>query len=312
MLTTPVIRCLKKQYPGAEVHFLTKKSFYPILELNPYLDKIYLLENSLDDLIKLLKKENYDYIIDLHNNIRSKTLIIKLRKTAQSFNKLNLKKWLLVNFKINHMPHMHIVDRYLETLKPWGIINDLKGLDYFISKTNEQSISKLPEPFGQGYIGFVIGGQHATKRMPIDKISSIVQRINFPVVLLGGKEDQDAAKEIISICHKEDIYNACGMFSFNDSAGIIKGAKKIITHDTGLMHVAAAYKKDIISIWGNTVPEFGMYPYLGGEKSKIVQVDNLSCRPCSKIGFKKCPKKHFNCMNLIDEDQIIQWVNTTY
>jgi heptosyltransferase-2 len=71
------------------------------------------------------------------------------------------------------------------------------------------------------------------------------------------------------------------------------------------MHIAAAFKKDIISVWGNTIPEFGMYPYLAGKKSKIIEVKELSCRPCSKIGFKKCPKKHFYCMNLIDENDII-------
>ena len=72
------------------------------------------------------------------------------------------------------------------------------------------------------------------------------------------------------------------------------------------MHIAAAFKKDIISIWGNTIPEFGMSPYMAGTNSKIMQVQNLSCRPCSKLGYSKCPKKHFSCMNLQDETIITE------
>ena len=72
------------------------------------------------------------------------------------------------------------------------------------------------------------------------------------------------------------------------------------------MHIAAAFKKKIISIWGNTIPEFGMYPYLPDKSSEIIQVENLKCRPCSKIGFQKCPKKHFKCMLEIDEERVVQ------
>ena len=72
------------------------------------------------------------------------------------------------------------------------------------------------------------------------------------------------------------------------------------------MHIAAAFKKPIISVWGNTVPEFGMWPYYGKEviPNNISQVHNLSCRPCSKIGYNACPKGHFKCMELQDMDRI--------
>ncbi len=118
-------------------------------------------------------------------------------------------------------------------------------------------------------------------------------------MLLGGKEDSQAADEIEKVLG-DKIINACGKYNLNQSASLVQQAEYIITHDTGLMHIASALKKKVISIWGNTVPEFGMYPYL--TEFKIIENKELSCRPCSKIGYNKCPKGHFKCMNDLNLD----------
>jgi ADP-heptose:LPS heptosyltransferase len=304
VLTTPVIRCLKQQLPDAEVHFLTKKAFFPVLKANPYIDKLHLLEHGIKEMVEQLHHENFDYIIDLHGNLRTMMIKLKLKKPSVVFDKLNFQKWLLVNFKINKLPKLHIVDRYLKTVEFLGVKNDGLGLDYFIPKEDEVDIQQLPAFQRKGYIGFIIGGQHATKQLPVEKIISIINKIDAPFVLLGGKEDVEAAEKIAAFAGREKVFNACGKFNINQSASIVKQAQKIISHDTGLMHVAAAFKKDIISVWGNTVPEFGMYPYLPGENSFIAEVKNLPCRPCSKIGCSSCPKKHFYCMKLMDEVEI--------
>lgn len=299
-----MIRCTKQQKPDIEIHYLTKKSFKGILEHNPYITKIHLIEKEVKQVIEDLKKENFDFVVDLHNNIRSLQIKMALGKPSASFKKLNFKKWLLVNFKINKMPETHIVDRYMQTVESLGIKNDKKGLDYFITTENEVNISTLPTSHQNGYIGFVIGAKHFTKQLPTEKIISICKKINQPIVLLGGKEDTERA-ELIKNAVESTIYNACGKYNLNQSASLIKQATKIISHDTGLMHIAAAFKKEIISVWGNTVPAFGFTPYLPDARSKIVEVKNLSCRPCSKIGYEKCPKGHFKCMILIDETEFI-------
>jgi ADP-heptose:LPS heptosyltransferase len=307
VLTTPVIRCIKKQIEGAEIFFLTKKQFAPVLINNPYIDKIFLLDDSLANVINELKKEEIHYIIDLHNNLRSHTVIRRLKLLAFSFNKLNFKKWILVNFKLDLLPEKHIVDRYLETLKLFDVKDDGKGLDYFISATDELTVNQLPDIHRNGYVAFAIGALHYTKQLTTDKIINICHYLKYPVVLLGSENDFDKGKAIEE--HTGDfVYNACGKFNINQSAAIIKSAKVIITSDTGLMHIAAAFKKPIISVWGNTVPKFGMYPYLPGEKSEIIEVKNLRCRPCSKLGYKKCPKKHFRCINDIDENIVAEKV----
>jgi len=294
VLTTPVVRCLKTQMDGAEVHYVTKIQYQSILQDNPYIDKLFFLGEDLDDLIQELKREKYDVVIDLHNNLRSRILKWRLGVRSYSFNKLNIEKWLIVNFKINHLPDKHIVDRYLETAKSLGIKNDALGLDYFIPDKDEIPWEWLPESHRHGFVAYAIGGQHETKKLPLKRMIELCKKINRPVVLLGGKEDFDHGEQILNEL-QGSIFNTCGKLNLNQSASLLKKASYVFTHDTGLMHIAAAFKKEVFSIWGNTIPAFGMYPY----RTKYHSLENtqINCRPCSKIGFDKCPKGHFKCMN---------------
>ena len=310
VLTTPVIRCVKKQLPGAEVHYLTKFSYRSILESNPYIDKLHLLKDNLNDLLPLLVNEEFDYVIDLHHNVRTMKVKQALKKSeAFSFNKINIPKWFFTAFKINLLPRVHIVDRYMETVKKLGVINDGLGLDYFIPEIDNVPDNDIPMSHAYGYIGIVIGAALATKKLPTDKLKELCGKINFPIMLLGGPEDKAAGDEIASI-DSIRIYNSCGKFNLNESADLVRRSKFIITHDTGLMHIAAAFKKQIISIWGNTVPGFGMGPYYGlaNQPNDLFEVKNLWCRPCSKIGYAKCPLGHFKCMNKQDIEKIVQTV----
>ena len=174
VLTTPVIRCLKQQVEDVEVHYLTKPAFASILLSNPYIDKVLTLKEDFLETISEIKEERYDYIIDLHNNLRTKRVKNRIGILSFKFNKLNVEKWLLVNFKINKLPNVHIVDRYLETVKIFDVKNDNKGLDYFIPPADEVDIKNLPEFLQSGYVGFVIGAKHFTKKLPTKKIIEII------------------------------------------------------------------------------------------------------------------------------------------
>lgn len=307
VLTTPLVRCLKLQKPGVEIHYLTKKVYAPILAANPYIDKVHLLENDLFQCIKDLQAYSFDWVIDLHKNLRSARVKQALRVKSRSYVKLNLKKWLYVNFKINWLPDKSIVERYFEALSDLGIHNDGQGLDYFIPEEEKTTHQDIPMSHWAGYIACVVGGSLETKKLPVAKWKEICAMSPIPVILLGGPEDRDMAAAIA----EQDsikIYNSCGKFSINESADLLKHAKLVISNDTGLMHVAAAFKKPIASLWGNTAPDLGMFPYYGYNNLKsnvapqhlILENKNLSCRPCSKIGYDQCPKKHFKCMNDLD------------
>jgi ADP-heptose:LPS heptosyltransferase len=304
VLTTPVIRCCKNQITNAEIHIVTKKIFLELLNNNPYINKVHTFENNINEIIEQLRNENFDFVVDLHNNLRSLYLKHKLNKPYSSFNKLNIKKWLYVQFKIKRLPSIHIVDRYFDAVKSLKVNNDGKGLDYFIPKQDEINLTEiLPSSFQNGYHALVLGGSYFTKQIPEKKLSQIIELSNKPLVLMGGKFEFELGQKLFKY-YPDKVFNACANFNLNQSAYLIKYAQKIITSDTGLMHIASAFKKEIHSLWGNTVKEFGMFPYLPDEKSKIHEVKSLSCRPCSKLGYHKCPKGHFKCMNEIDVSSI--------
>ena len=304
VLSTPIVRCLKKQKPDAVIHYVTKKAFKSILEHNPYIDKIFCIDKDVDEVVGDLKKEDYDFVIDLHHNLRSTILKRKLKKPSATFPKLNIKKFLLTQFKINRLPDKHIVDRYFEAVKPLGVQSDILVCDYYIPKADEVN----PADFGipTTYFAYAIGAQLNTKKLPNDKIISILQKVNQPFVLLGGEGDFDNGELIAKAC--PNAINLCGRLNLNQSASVVKQCTKLVTHDTGMMHIASSFRKQTISIWGNTVPDFGMYPYMPMNPGlySIHEVKDLKCRPCSKIGYNQCPKKHFNCMNLQNVDAIVK------
>jgi len=312
-----VIRCLKEQ-KEVEIHYLTKAPFASILKTNPHISKVYTIQKNIGEVVPFLRKEKYDYLIDLHHNLR--TFLIKWRLPfvkSYAFKKLNFEKWLLTNFKINRLPKTHIVDRYLATVKPLGVKNDEKGLDFFLPQDllNFQNLVNLNIP-KTPYIALPIGAGKNTKALTIEKIINICQAINYPVVLLGGKQEIKKAIAIETIIEategKERLTNLVGKYSLLESAAIVKNAKIVLTGDTGLMHIAAAFHKPIISIWGNTVPEFGMYPYYpkGKDLNTVIEVKNLPCRPCSKIGYDDCPKGHFKCIDQLEIGQIVGTVHS--
>jgi heptosyltransferase-2 len=315
VLTTPVLRCLKQQRPDVEVHYLTKLTFSPILQHNPHIDKLHYLHDDIAKVIPYLLEEKYDCIIDLHHNLRTLQVKRALNTKSYSFPKLNVQKWLLTNLKVNLMPDISIVDRYFDTVKQLNVKNDGKGLDHYLPPGKALSNTDIPMSHWGGYVGCVIGGSMATKKLPVEQWKKFCMEIPFPVMLLGGPEDRFEAGKIAEL-DPIKIYNSCGKFNINESAELVKIARVVVTNDTGLMHVAAAYGKPIVSLWGNTAPEMGMFPYYGynnlrqrvAPQSVIIENKKLSCHPCSKIGYSKCPKGHFKCMNDLNMSDVCDHV----
>jgi ADP-heptose:LPS heptosyltransferase len=313
ILTTPVVRCLKKRYPDAEIHYLTKAQFHPLLAANPYITRFHLLEDDLDVVIDDLRKEKFDVVIDLHKNIRSFRIRKALGVKSYTYNKLNIQKWLRVNFKIENLPDKHLVDRYFDALTTLEVENDGLGLDYYILEKEIRDF--VPALTQAPYIAFAVGAKHNTKKLPDEKVIELCEKITGRIMVIGGKTEI-ALGDKLNQLFPAKVANMCGRLNLNESAFIVKHARKVIAHDTGFMHIAAAFKKPVISIWGNTIPAFGMYPYYGKRnelrfknQSFIFEVEGLPCRPCSKLGYESCPRHHFKCMNGHDLDAIAAAAN---
>ncbi len=304
VLTTPLIRILYEM--GYEVDFLVKPQFAEVLTGNPYIRKLHYYSPDVHQTLRE-KDFKYDHIIDLQNNLRSRKLTLSLGISTTRFHKINLRKWVLTSFKINILPKSHIVDRYLYTGRKLGIQNDDKGLDFFLFDKD------IPEDKIRGmddFVAMAIGAAHDTKAIPVELGSQILAHIDRPVAIIGAVKDWERAHQMIEQSGHPDVRNLCGKLSIRGSAGVIKKSVAVLAPDTGMMHIAAALKKPLAVIWGNTVPAFGMGPYTPeGSPSCNFEVPGLSCRPCSKLGYKQCPNGRFLCMHGHDPKAIAKRIS---
>jgi len=296
VLTSLLVRCLKKQ-KQCQIHYLTKKAFGTILTSNPYIDKVWTVQTRLAEVLPGLREEGFDLIIDLHRNLRSRSVRMGLWKVPMvSYFKANLAKWAAVYLKFIRFSKDHLALRYLNSLKKFGVIDDGDGLDYFIPAQDKIDPSTRFSISGP-YLALVIGAAHFTKRMPLVKLKELLASLDprISILLIGGKEEQEIANQL----HGPNVYNACGLLSINQSASVLQQAQTVIAPDTGMMHIAAALKKPIRSIWGSTLLEFGFWPFYGYkhlDQNLSFEIKGLPCRPCSRFGLNACPKGHFKCM----------------
>lgn len=283
LLTFPIVESLVHKYPSAEIHFLTKPSNKPVLELLSSKVQPRFLQESLVQTAKQLRGESYDLVIDLHNNLRTFLLQLLMMKWSwKRFRKLNFQKWLYTALKWNTLPKIHVVDRYAQaaSVKPTAVS---------LAVSNSTVVESLP----LHYVAWVLGATFSTKQYPLSKLIETIECLDIPIVLLGGEKEISMATSLQA--HFPSLISFVGKTSLSEAALVLSKAKVVVTNDTGLMHLAAFYAKPMVCIWGNTVLAFGMYPYQSAPVFHA-QVSDLSCRPCSKIGHNTCPKGHFECM----------------
>jgi len=295
LLTTPLIRSLKKEKPELEIHFLLREEYQDVLVNNPHLSKLITIkiEDPSSKTKEILSQNKYDFVIDLQNNLRSRSLTYSLKCSKVRFRKLSWQKFLLVNFKINKLSEAPpIPERYA------SIIDDLKldeeGLDLFTDKKPSEKFDGL-----KNLIGFCPGSRHYTKMWPKEYYIELGKKIidnDFNLVLFGGKDDKIICDQISSNVSK--CINLCNDNDILQTTADMKMCKTIICNDSGLMHAACAVKVPVIAIFGSTVKEFGFTPYRS--KNLILENKSLTCRPCSHIGKSSCPKDHFKCMKEIN------------
>lgn len=291
VLTTPVIRALNQQLK-AKIDFLTKPQYVSLLESNTYINRIF----SLNDKVDFLQKNKYDYVVDLQNNLRSWQIRSKIQTKSFVFNKKSLRRYLLIYFGIDLLKN-HVVDRYFATVASLNVVNDNQGLDFNVSSSVKPEFNT-----SQSYIAWCIGGTHNPKKLSAKQITQVVSKLKIPVVLLGGNNDLDIAKEIINNGECKSVYNFCGKLSVQESSYLIKESKMLLTNDTGMMHIASALKMPIISFWGCTKPSLGFTPYMT-DPSSIKIISKRSAKPCSKHG-KHCKYGKNGCIKEIDPQLI--------
>lgn len=305
LLITPLIRSIKKENTLTEIHFLLRSEYKDSLVHNPYISKLITLSRAEDASAakSTLSQNNYDLIIDLQNNFRSRNLISDFSCAKVYFKKYSLQKLLLVKFKINLMKNAQpIPERYAAPVP--GFKLDDEGLDLFTQNNPDGSLKDK-----QNLIGFCPGSRHFTKMWPLEyytKLGKILIERGFEIVLFGGKDDQNICKEISS--NVSNCVNLCNNNDLLQTAADIKKCKAVVSNDSGLMHVSCALNVPVIAIFGSTVKEFGFTPYRC--KNLVLENKSLTCRPCSHIGRNHCPRRHFKCMKEITPQIVYNSINS--
>lgn len=303
LLTTPFLRTLKLSYPHIKIDFIVRSEYESTLKFNPHINNLIPLERNYkkEKIKSKIKYDNYDLIVDLQNNIRSRYLTRGFSSKTVRYKKPYLDRLLLVKFKINRFKEIiPIPVRYANSIPNFKL--DQKGLELFIPDEEKSVISD------NNLIGLCPGSRHLTKMWPKDyyiELGNQLTKNNYKVALFGGKDDMAICKEISSM-----VDGSINLSNNNDLIKLavnMKSCRAIVCNDSGLMHTALALNLPVISIFGSTVKEFGFTPYKG--KNIVLENNLLSCRPCSHIGLDECPKNHLDCLNKISPITVYNAVN---
>lgn len=317
ILTTPLLKVLRENFPDAQIDYLTKQTYIEVILNCHNIDSIIAVSNEipfseLKELKNNLRKIKYDLIIDLHNNLRTIYLRNILRLSGSrilKFKKYSLRKMFLVWFKFNLMKNLPtVITRYILTL------NKLIPVDKYLNKQpteiciDEKSEAKVDKVLyeegienNKELVCIVPLSKHFTKTYPKELYIEFIGRLDrnkYNIILIGQGDENYA--DILKT--GKNVYNLFNKFNIPELAELMSRCSYVITGDTGPMHIAEAVNVPIIMLAGSSVKEFGFYPQ--NKNSHILEVNHLKCRPCSHIGRSECPLGHFKCMKEITPELI--------
>ena len=302
VLTQSAVQVLRNEFPKAQIHYLTKRAFAPIVEMFNSVDEIHYWEKKNAPLIKL-RKLKFDLAIDLHSKLN--TFIIKgfvNAKQTSTYNKEHLLRRQIVKKKTNRTISS-TVDLYFTALQKIGINTDAIEPKLIPIKSTK-ILDILNHSDGKKRVALFPGALHKTKQYPIKQLAEIIDSIpiewNYQFMIFGSKAEKYLADEL-EILVKIKIINLCGELDLQQLVTAINKMDIVISNDSGPMHIAAALSKPQIAIFGATHPKLGFAPI---NKNAIIVSADLKCQPCSLHGSNKCPLEHFNCMHSIDAEQI--------
>lgn len=317
ILTTPLIRCLKKTFPAVRIDFVIKKEYADLMQFNPHISELIVFDKSsgMNGLIKTRKyiiQERYDFFIDIHKNFRS--LIVKTAsriKHRKSYSKSIWKRTILIWFKINLFKNVKPVYlKYFDTVQEIQVPYDGLGTEVFIpgevmGKVDKMLVSHAIDR-NKEFITICPGATYWNKRWPAEKFMGLIELIDrktgYQVILLGGPGDRELC-QFIKNSTSVQVTDFSGRLSLLESGALLSKSHCVVTNDSGMMHLAQSQKTPVVAIFGATVKELGFFPLK--DKSIVIE-HSVPCRPCTHKGLDRCPRKHFKCMNSIEIKEVFK------
>lgn len=312
VLALPLLQILRKNFPSAKIDFMLIPKTAELLKNHPDVNDVIIFDKKGRDkgfrgiikMVGLISQKNYDAVFIPHRHFRSAIIpFLAGIKVRVGFDR-SIFKFLYTH--VVKYRQIHEIERNLSLLEPFGIKSEVKEIpNLYPSEADKNYIDELLAGVKSKIICVAPGSVWATKRWLKERFAELVElliRDGFVVALVGGTEDFELCEEIKNVNGSENIFNFCGKLSLLQSAELLRRSILLVSNDSAPMHIAVAMRTPVVAIFGSTIPEFGFYPY--GEKDRIIQVENLYCRPCGIHGRSKCPERHFNCMRLIETERV--------
>lgn len=310
IVSTPVFRELRKNYPDVQIDVVVIPSSSIILNNNPHINNIYSFNkksgllnkfNSFNKLVSELRHQNYDLGLSLQNSRTSSAILNKanVEYKVGANNQKGVEK--CVEFEKGLHSRLKML-KFLETINiP---VND-DSTEIHLSEEELKLANRLIKTNNSIKIGIAPGSVRETKKWRKEsfvKLIDLLDSSKYEIYLFGSSNEYLLTEAIKSNSKNIRITNFAGKLNLLQSAALIDKMDLMLTNDSAPLHISNAMKTDVFAFFGPTVKEFGFFPFRSNDY--VFEVD-LDCRPCGLHGGKKCPLKHHNCMKFILPEEVM-------
>jgi len=314
ILTTPAISALRKGIPTASISYVVEKPYRELVDGNPNLDKVIVLEKKqrLRDflkLIRLIRKEKHDVVLDFHGGPRASLITLLSKAKLKVGYRIKYKNF-IYNVKLPRSPkegHFHSVENHINLVKALGV--DVKSLPpLYLPQGQETEVEKVKKFIEENslerskIITIHISAGNAFRNWGVDNLvqltNLLARRPDVNVVLLGTSEDQKAEEEILKKS-TASLLSLVGRLNLREVKELISHSSLFVGPDSGPMHIAASTSTPIVALFGPTLPA-NFAPWQA--KAFVVEKE-LNCRPCKQ---RNCIFKDFRCLRSIEPEEVYQ------
>ncbi|HEY1040866.1 MAG TPA: glycosyltransferase family 9 protein [Bacteroidia bacterium] len=304
ILATSVLEKIHAHFPSVQLDILVRKGNETLFAGHPYIHECIVwnkLEGKYKSLFRLLKqvrKEDYDKVVNLHRYSSSGFLTgFSKAKEKIGFDKNPLS--FLFTRKIKHEigNGKHEVERNQQLIESFTDKNFAKPRLYPTIQNSE----KVATYKTGNYVCMAPSSVWFTKQLPKHKWVELCDKLpgSTTVYLLGAGSDSTLCEEIMAKSTHTKIINLCGKLNLLDSCALMRDAEMNYVNDSGPLHLASAMNAPTTAFFCSTVPAFGFTPL--SDKSQVIETKKyLDCKPCGLHGYKQCPRGHFDCGNTIE------------
>src|SRR5918996_1434459 len=309
LLTTPLVRALRRRHPDAELVYVTKRALAPLVADNPHVSRVVSLEpgEPIHHLAERLRPLQPTHGLDLHGSLRALALRALVRCRWSGYRKRKVARAALIAFKLDlYGRRVPVAERYFEAARRLDVRPDGHGPEFFLgtgARARVQHWLRERGLAGEPLAALAPGAAHATKRWPIASWVALAERLReagFRPVAVGGPDDRGAAQQLAGVAAP-----AAGAFTLQETGALLAHTRVVVSGDTGVMHMATAVRTPVVAVFGPTVEQFGFFPYHG--RAAVVE-HRLRCRPCSAMGSSRCPLGHHRCLRDILPTEVAEAV----